>query len=260
MPDIRDRLYISTIAADAAPLAERYGLGLEIAEYCTATNLASEEWHAVVREKMRHTDRLVVHAPFNELAPTAIEPLVRDVTRIRHGQAFVMARSLGAKGMVVHAGFVPNTYYPPWFIEQSAEYWQAYLENKPEDCLICLENVMEPEPEMLAAVAEKVNDRRFRLCLDIGHANSMVSDVPLKTWVAVSAPYLAHLHLHSNEGSTDLHLNLGEGNIPMADVLGDIVSRCPSATLSIETAETSAASVQWLIQNGFMGDAIWKND
>ena len=30
------RFYLSTISADAADTARRYGLGLEIAEYCTA--------------------------------------------------------------------------------------------------------------------------------------------------------------------------------------------------------------------------------
>ena len=34
-----EKLYISTIAEDDAELAQKYGLGLEIAEYCTAWNM-----------------------------------------------------------------------------------------------------------------------------------------------------------------------------------------------------------------------------
>ena len=65
-----------------------------------------------------------------------------------------------------------------------------------------LENVMEPEPEITAAVAEGVNDSRFGLCLDIGHANSRVSELPLTHWIDRFAPKLMHVHLHNNFGGT----------------------------------------------------------
>ena len=32
----REKIYISTISTDAVRVAQEYGLGLEIAEYCTA--------------------------------------------------------------------------------------------------------------------------------------------------------------------------------------------------------------------------------
>ena len=35
----KDQLFLSTIAPDAAEEARRHGLGLEIAEYCTAWNM-----------------------------------------------------------------------------------------------------------------------------------------------------------------------------------------------------------------------------
>ena len=35
----KDQLFLSTIAPDAAEEARRHGLGLEIAEYCTAWNI-----------------------------------------------------------------------------------------------------------------------------------------------------------------------------------------------------------------------------
>lgn len=46
--------YISTIAADAEKLARQHGLGLEIAEYCTAWNMDGKfgETDPAVRRKL----------------------------------------------------------------------------------------------------------------------------------------------------------------------------------------------------------------
>ena len=39
MGDLREILYLSTTAEDAPELARENGLGLEIAEFCTASNM-----------------------------------------------------------------------------------------------------------------------------------------------------------------------------------------------------------------------------
>ena len=50
----KDQLFLSTIAPDAAEEARRHGLGLEIAEYCTAWNMDEqfEMTHAAVTEEL----------------------------------------------------------------------------------------------------------------------------------------------------------------------------------------------------------------
>ena len=83
------RFYLSTIAADAAGTARRYGLGLEIAEYCTAYNMDEHfpETDAAVRGKLAGIARVTLHAPFNELFPCAIDPRARVLAadRFREG-------------------------------------------------------------------------------------------------------------------------------------------------------------------------------
>ena len=78
---------------------------------------------------------------------------------------------------------------------------------------------MEPEPEITAAVAEGVNDSRFGLCLDIGHANSRVSETPLPHWIDRFAPKLMHVHLHNNFGGDIFRcgkrLNISSENLRM---------------------------------------------
>ena len=73
--------YLSTIDENAQTLAKQYGMGLEIAEYCTAWNLDEKfpETDVAVRKKMEGVSNLVFHAPFNELFPCAIDPRAREL-------------------------------------------------------------------------------------------------------------------------------------------------------------------------------------
>ena len=114
-----------------------------------------------------------------------------------------------------------------------------------------LENVLEGEPDMTATIVEQVNDPRFQLCLDIGHANSEVSDVPVEQWVRRWADRLGHVHIHNNEGGWDTHSGLGEGCIPMEQTLKLLEELAPEATWTLETLEAEP-SCRWLAERGWL--------
>ena len=170
-----DRLYLSGIDGRAADLARENGLGLEIAAFCYAPNLEDPAVLSAVRVDMAGLHRFWFHAPFAELAPCAIDPLVRQVTEKRYRQAADMARELGVRRLVIHGGFVPQVYFPEWYVEQSVLFWRDFLRQLPQDMTIALENVMEPQPRLLAEIARQVDDPRLGLCLDVGHANTFGS-------------------------------------------------------------------------------------
>lgn len=69
---------------------------------------------------------------------------------------------------MIHGGFVPQVYFPEWYVEQSVLFWRELLAELPPDMTIALENVMEPEPLLLADIARQVDDPRLGLCLDVG--------------------------------------------------------------------------------------------
>ena len=73
---------------------------------------------------------------------------------------------------------MPQVYFPEWYVEQSVLFWREFLRQLPQDMTVALENVMEPQPRLLAEIARQVDDPRLGLCLDIGHANTFVSRVP----------------------------------------------------------------------------------
>ena len=187
---LKKRLYLSGIDGRAAQLARENGLGYEIADFCYAPVLEDPMRRAEVRAQMAGIGRFWLHAPFAELAPCAIDPLVREVTRTRYRQTVRLARELGVNRLVIHGGFVPQVYFPEWYIEQSVQFWREFLRELPDGMTVALENVMEPEPSLLAEIARQVDDARLGLCLDVGHANTFVSHVPPLEWIAPMAPWL----------------------------------------------------------------------
>lgn len=251
--ELSGRLYLSTIGADSRALALRYGLGLEIAEFCTAENLdgKADEYQSVVRRQMAGLNRFWFHGPFAELSPASIDPLVRQVTLHRYRQAVQMALGLGISRLVIHSGFIPLVYFPEWFVAQSVTFWREFLTDMPEGLTIALENVMEPGPEMLVEIVRQVRDSRLGLCLDLGHANTRVSRTRPADWVEPMAPWLRHVHLHNNEGDLDLHRCLGAGTIPMENLLDTLLDRCPYVTFTIEN-QNCEPSVAWLAERGYL--------
>ena len=239
--------YISTIASDAKALAQKCGLGLEIAEYCTAWNMDEkfEEVHPKVQEEIAGIPSRILHAPFNELFPCAIDKKARELAASRYRQAIELAKDYGATKVVIHGGYNPWIYYPVWYVEESIKFWKAFLEEDP-GVQIVLENVLETEPQWLLDIVKGVDDPRLRLCLDVGHVNAY-SKIPVMNWLKEWAPYLSHFHIHNNDGSWDTHSALDCGSIPMREFLTLAEELYPDATFTLELMEAEA-SVRWLLE------------
>lgn len=252
MTCLRDRIYLATIAADAADLAQRHDLGLELDQFCTAANMDADFpfWDGQVREQLARVKRSVFHAPFAELSPCTIDPLVREVARRRLTQAAGLCRRYDIRRMVVHSGFLPNVYFPEWFVEQGAAFFRDLLAELPGDFHLYIENVLDPDPKPLLELVKAIDDPRARLCLDVGHAHS-VSAVPVRDWLCALGLFLGHLHLHDNDGSRDQHRIPGDGTIGFPSLLDDILAAAPDATLTFECLD-AAACVQRLSDFGVL--------
>ncbi len=243
----REKLYISTMDLKADTIARQYGLGLEIAEYCTAWNLDDKfsETDAEVRKKMEGIPNQLLHAPFNELFPCAIDPKARELAAYRYRQAIRLAKQYGASKVIIHGGYNPWIYYPVWYTEQSVLFWKAFLKEDP-GVQIVLENVLETEPDMLLEIIRGVDDPRLRMCLDIGHVNAY-SKISVMDWLEICAPYISHFHIHNNDGSWDTHNALNEGSIPMKALRNRAKNLSPDATFTLELMDAES-SVRWLLE------------
>ena len=243
----KEKIYISTIAPDAVPLAREYGFGIEIAEFCTAWNM--DKRFSVVdgalQAMLNGIPRTTLHGPFNELFPCAIDLKARSLAAYRYRQAIDLAKRYGSSKVILHGGFNPWSYYPEWYVGQSIVFWKEFLRKDP-GVEIVLENVLETEPQWLLDIVRGVDDPRLKLCLDVGHVNAY-SKIPVMDWLETCAPYISHFHIHNNDGSRDEHADLKQGGIPMKAVLNRIELLCPDATITLELLK-ARPSIQWLLE------------
>lgn len=135
--DFSKKVFVSTIAEDCAAAAREHSLGLEIAEFCYAPNMDTDSAAHFRRVSQLTAEsgcglRLLLHAPFAELSPCAIDPLVRDVVRRRFDQALFTADVIGAKRIVFHSGFIPFVYYKEYFIDESVKFLACFSEKRTE--------------------------------------------------------------------------------------------------------------------------------
>lgn len=253
----RELLYLSTIDEKAHVLSKKYGLGLELAEFCTAWNLDEkrEETDRSIGEKMPYTNRFVLHGPFSELFPCAIDPMIRKVAAHRYRQTIEAAQALGVRKIVIHGGYNPKIYFPCWYIEQSVVFWKEFVKEIPDDITICLENVLEEEPEMLVNILREVDNPKIRMCLDVGHANAY-SKISVFKWIQHCAPYISHFHVHNNDGTVDAHNPLNLGTIPMKELLSTIEQSCPKTTVTLELMEAES-SLRWLLEENLLEESLW---
>ncbi len=169
--DLSEKLFLATISEDSLQTAKAYGLGIEIDEFCEAVQMdgpSFSETDACVGKYLREVPRAVFHAPFAEIYPSAIDPLIRAAGFKRLNQAFDLAAGYGVKRMVVHGGFLSNVYFEVWFHERSVEFWRRFMENKPSDFILLIENVLEEKPSLLASVVEELDDPRIGSVLTWG--------------------------------------------------------------------------------------------
>jgi sugar phosphate isomerase/epimerase len=229
-------------------VAREHSFGLELAEFCTAWNMDEKFTHvdSVVKKKLEGIPRSLLHAPYNELFPCAIDKKARALAAERYRQATELATRYGSRKVIIHGGYNPRIYFPVWYVKQSVLFWQDFLRDNP-GVEIVLENVLEDDPRWLLDIVAGVDDPRLRLCLDIGHVNAY-SSVRLTDWLVLWAPYLSHLHIHNNDGSRDAHNALNEGTIPIKELLLQAQHLCPDATCTLELMN-DAPSVVWLQEN-----------
>ena len=198
-----------------------------------------------VSKKLDGIQHRLLHAPFNELFPCAIDPKARELAAYRFRQAIELAKRYGAEKVVIHGGYNGLTYYPVWYVEQSVAFWKEFLKEDP-GVQIVLENVLEREPAWILDIIKGVDDPRLRMCLDIGHV-SAYSNISVMDWLEACATYISHFHIHNNDGTMDQHSALFDGRIPMKEFLSRAEQLCPDATFTLELMEAEL-SVCWILE------------
>jgi sugar phosphate isomerase/epimerase len=185
--------------------------------------------------------RPTLHAPFFDLNPGALDPLIRQVTYQRLSQSLTVAEYLDAHLMVVHPG-VDKWRYPnleqTWLTLARAFFTELIDQASACDCRLALENIYEESPDTLVQLVDGIASDWFGHCFDAGHWQ-LFGKRSMTEWLDAIGTKLLHLHLHDNHGEADEHLPVGEGTIdftPLQQKLGAMASQ-PSITLEAHSPE-----------------------
>jgi sugar phosphate isomerase/epimerase len=189
-----------------------------------------------------------VHAPFFDLNPGALDPLIRQATGQRLEQTLRVASLMHADLMIIHPG-VDKWRYPrleqAW-LNLALEFFPPLVERAGQsDCRLAIENIYEESPDTLVQLVDGIDSDFFGHCFDAGHWH-LFGRRPMDEWLRSVSSRLFHLHLHDNHGRADEHLPVGDGTIDFSPLQRHLkgMSALPSITLEARSLEHLQRSLQ----------------
>lgn len=143
-------------------------------------------------------------------------------------RTIVGAGIMGIKTLVLHPKTWPDQ---AWYSRQASlevnlESCKRYSEwAAPYDLTLAIENMSEKRkgrrfgsgPEELLELIDLLNDPKFGICWDTGHAH--ISGIDQVEALRLIAPHLKALHIHDNHGEKDNHLMPLDGTIDWASLV-----------------------------------------
>jgi sugar phosphate isomerase/epimerase len=167
-------------------------------------------------ERLDWRPSLTIHAPFMDLNPGAVDPMVRSATQMRFKQLLSVAAVLKPRTVVFHAAYDRWRYAgrKDVWLENSMDTWPRVMDavDKIDGMRVAVENVFDEDPEALHLLIERVGHPAFGFCFDTGHFN-LFSRVPMEEWFAGLGKHIIEVHLHDNGGGEDSHWALGKGTV-----------------------------------------------
>ena len=179
-----------------------------------------------------------IHGVFFDICFDSSDALIRNASYTRARQTLDIAKELGCKKIVFHTNYIVgfnSADYKRMWVEKNAIAYKTFL-SEYSDIEILIENMFDDNDELILKVLKEVNDKRFRMCFDVAHAN--LSKESIKDWYNNCKEYISHIHINDNLGDCDSHLALGLGNINYKYVIKDILNDF-NGTVLIEVKTTS---------------------
>lgn len=185
-------------------------------------NLGPEKAKKIREISRKHGLKMIVHTPFY-LPTSAMLPEIREGLLKYAQRTAAFAKNVGADRMTVHPGFreMPAPAKDMSYESLIGNLRRIVAIGKAHGVSICFEN-FDKSSHNLCVEAEdflKVLDsvRGIKATLDIGHANTSKTK-PYGYFSAVKG-FVMNMHVHDNNGISDEHKCLGEGNIDFRKLL-----------------------------------------
>jgi sugar phosphate isomerase/epimerase len=216
---------------------------------CNTWELIDEDSFKLNKERTRvlkelqssYSLKYTIHGPFCDINIASINTRLRKISIKAYEKSLSNAAKLDAKMFVIHPGFYGaySSVYPGLTQKlnlESITHLATVAENL--GVPVAVENM----PINLSATLVEVKDFEIffkklssipvGLALDVGHANTVKQ---LPHFIKQLGKKITHIHLHSNNGHSDTHSDLGEGNVDWVELIKTLRRRKYSGHIIIES-------------------------
>lgn len=169
-----------------------------------------------------HNIKFTIHAPLSDVNIGSLNPGLRREAINQLVEVITISDQLGIERVTMHPGLLsPITFSRRELAMEAVRNSIQEIERRTEETAVlkCLENMprsfitLFTEPE---EILDLIEDTSFKLCLDVGHANTAGNlNEFLDHWGKFGS-----VHIHDNKGEIDEHLPIGEGNVDFRMVMG----------------------------------------
>lgn len=235
-------------------VARQHSLGLELQEF-SEPSVLDNDWRDLLNKYQQTLDGfpglLTMHGSYIDLVSGSPDMRLVALTRERYLHNLEIGRELGVKYIDFHANYLPLVDHPsymPGWVERQVAFWTPMAEQAEKyGIVLLLENMWEPNPQIITRILDRIRSPYLEACLDVGHA-SLYSRLPLSAWLESLDDHLVYTHLHNNHGDTDQHLAFGDGVLDFPQLLDTLraLPKVPLFSLELPRMELIQASLPYL--------------
>lgn len=241
---------INTYDKQSLQNAKDFGFGLEVEEYLWLYNkdeiLKKREY---ITELVGGFAKLSFHGTAVNRDVTEINKLSDDDLLAIYNESYSHSCFHGIKKIVFHSNYLVDFQPQNVWLNEKAAFWRRFLVDKPSDFYVYIENFVDDTPDLLAELHDRVDDSRFKICLDTGHA-CCNSSINLNEWIKKLGKRVEHVHLHNNDKTSDKHWSLSKGVLDMAEIIRYLLMYADVQVFVLECDFED--SFQWLQKNSFL--------
>ncbi len=238
----------------ASILCEKYNLGVNLDDFADL-EICDRSFEKVKYNLYLYKNIRIVsmHAPIDNLCIGSSDKKIKDFTMDAFEYSYKAAKLIKCPSINFHHGFLPTLHEKEKWLRNSSDFLNKFFKDKDENIIIYLENKLEPSPDIIIDLINKVDDSRLMVCLDVGHANAH-SSTDIINWIQTLGAHLGLVHLHNNYGKKDEHLAFNNGNINFKELCKALEKYAPNAIWAIEVNDLkdSERSIKWLIDNEYL--------
>jgi sugar phosphate isomerase/epimerase len=184
-----------------------------------------KEWQELLQSYQLYPS---LHACYIDLNLASLSENIRKASVKRVTQCIQLASNLGASYVTIHPGKFSRD-HPPFLFPKAQERAADSIRELISICdeqnvLLALENTQNGSdwgllinPKTIKTCLERLESQMAKVVVDFGHVHTHGLD-PLDFLYSLK-PFICAVHIHNNDGRTDLHQPLGEGSLDYPSVL-----------------------------------------